>query len=158
MNTTSNALNASSVLQVNHWLAQSLGLLLVLVFGPATIIMFNTGKYFHAIGAILLAALGILGFILYGRTEMSEEVIMHKSLYGRFRIKWDEVQEINTDRMGNTILFKGKGKQLAIPGTSFWSGKDKKRMMELYSRQVKMREIPVKYTQAAIYAISRGTR
>jgi hypothetical protein len=158
MNTANTIQNDQPLLQVSHWLVQFLGLLLAIIFLPCPVIMINAGNYIYALVSVIFLGLGIFAFILYGKTEMNEETIIHKSLFGRFQMKWDEVQSIETDQTDDTIVFKGKGKQLAIPGTPFWFGKDKKRMKELYSKQIEQRQITVKYAQSAMFAISKGTR
>jgi len=47
---------------------------------------------------------------------------------------------------------------LVIPGKLFWSGADKKQMIELFDRQIETRKLEVKESFLAAYAFSRNTR
>ncbi len=89
---------------------------------------------------------------------MDDQRILHRSSFGRFQIRWDEIRRIETDAYGGTLVIKGDDKQLVIPGKDFWSGKNKKQMIDLFDGQIKRYQIEVERTMMANFAITRKCR
>ena len=157
MNTTTTAEN-NRVLYVNHWLTKFIGLLAAIMFTFFIIVAFDATKPLYLLALVGFAGLGIFVFLLYGKTGMDSCTIIHVSTFGRFEIKWEEIQAIELDAQGNAIVFKGDNKQLVVPGQVFWSGKDKKQMVALYNAQIDRRNIKVRATASAAFALSKNTR
>jgi hypothetical protein len=146
------------ILTVNHWIPKGIGIFGALFFLFGAIGGFYTKQPLVGIFFLIFSAYSFFVFLLYGKTEMDKKAILQKSIIGSFKIKWYEVKGIEVDAGGNSIVFKGENKQLVIPGRSFWTGKDKKQMIELFNAQIEEKGLAVKYDTWAEFALSRNTR
>ena len=147
----------TTCLRVRHLLSQAIGVVSAALSTFFTVITWGQSVPASLV-LIAFAGLGVLVFALYGQTQMDSIAITQRSLLGQFRIAWDEVKEIDTDSMGNAIVFKGDDKKLVILGRPFWAGRDKAAMKAFLDEQIEDRRIPVRRTELATYAISRNVR
>jgi hypothetical protein len=76
----------------------------------------------------------------------------------RREIGWDEVIEIETDWNEGTLVFIGPNKRLKTLGPTFWSGRDKERMLRLFSAQIETRDIDVKRRYTVIWRLTKNTK
>jgi hypothetical protein len=146
------------ILSVNHPLVRGIGIVGIVVFLAFAGLSFYNHQQTEAACFLILAALSLIPFLVYGTTEMDEQAITSHSIIGNYRIRWNEVKHIELDNSEGGIVFKGDGKQLVIPGRFFWSGEDKKQMVELFDQQVKTRKLEIKESFLAAYAFSKNTR
>jgi hypothetical protein len=108
---------------------------------------------------LLMAALQthlILGAA--GSMEMNRDFVTYITPIGRRRIGWDEVTEVETDWNEAALVFIGPNKRLKVIGPRLWSGKDKERMLRLFSAQVENRGIDVKRRYTAIWRLNKNTK
>ena len=126
---------------------------------------------FALFGALAIAANSLCGMIvflpltlaciplalLYGRTSINRWGITHSSPLGRHALAWDEMNAVVMDIGDNTIVFKGEGKQLVLPGLALWASPDKPAIRELMGQELKRRGIEISRGFAA-FAISHGCR
>jgi hypothetical protein len=145
-------------LQVGHWPTRVLGLVGTIAFTISAVISFNVGELTPTIIFSALAVYSLFMFLSFGSTSMDSLRIQHRSSFGFFEIQWNEVEAIETDTLGNAVVFKGVGKQLVLPGFIFWAGKDRLEMIRLFQRVVKERRIPLQVAPLAMFAVSRNTR
>src|SRR5262245_4836001 len=118
-----------------------------------------TGKGAASLLFLLVAALqtySILGAT--GSIEMNRDSVTYITPIGRRLIAWDEVTEVETDWNKGTLVFIGPNKRLRVIGPRFWSGKDKERMLRLFSAQVETRGIDVKQRYAVIWRLDKNTK
>jgi hypothetical protein len=110
------------------------------------------------IALFLVAFLGAVWLLLaFGETKLTERSVTHSALLGRFAIGWDEITEVVVDSGGNTVVLRGGGKQLVLPGFSFWAGREKRDARDIFEDELEWRSIPLKSAFAA-FAVSRNTR
>ncbi|HEV2665262.1 MAG TPA: hypothetical protein VG324_10135 [Blastocatellia bacterium] len=107
---------------------------------------------------LLLAALQTYFLLATDSIEMNRDYITRITPFSRRRIEWDEVIEIETDWNEGTLVFIGPNKRLKALGPTFWSGKDKERMLRLFSAQIETRDIDVKRRYTVIWRLNKNTR
>jgi hypothetical protein len=77
---------------------------------------------------------------------------------GRFFMKWEDVEAIETDGGGQVVVLKGAGKCLTLPGPGYWSGDQKADLVNFFMAEVTERGIPVRETRKALIRWRRNTR
>jgi hypothetical protein len=108
---------------------------------------------------LLLAALQThLVLVAAGSMEMNKDFVTYITPISRRRIGWDEVTEVETDWTEAALVFIGPNKRLKVVGPRLWSGKDKERMLRLFSAQVENRGIDVKRRYTAIWHPNKNTK
>jgi hypothetical protein len=117
-----------------------------------------TGKGAASLLFLSLAALQTYFILASGSVEMNKDSIAHITPIGRRRIGWDEVTEIEMDVNEGNMVFIGPNKRLKTLGPTFWSGKDKERMMRLFSAQIETRGIDVKRMYTVIWRLNKNTK
>jgi drug/metabolite transporter (DMT)-like permease len=142
---------------VSHWPAHMLAFVVGAVFAFFTVL----GVLIQSplvIALFLVAFLGAVWLLLaFGETKLTERSVTHSALLGRFAIGWDEITEVVVDSGGNTVVLRGGGKQLVLPGFSFWAGREKRDARDIFEDELEWRSIPLKSAFAA-FAVSRNTR
>jgi len=92
-----------------------------------------------------------------GSIEMNRDSVTFITPISRRRIGWDEVTEVETDWNKGVLVFIGPNKRLRVIGPMFWSGKDKERMLRLFSAQIENRGIDEKRRHTTIWRLSKNT-
>jgi hypothetical protein len=77
---------------------------------------------------------------------------------GVYRIRWDEVTEVEIDPVYGNLVFIGQDKRLTALGPVYWSGHDKEQMQRLFSAQIGNRDIEVKETTKALWRFNKNTK
>jgi hypothetical protein len=120
-------------------------------------------SWFDGAGAVslfFLAFVTLAGYLILvsGSTEMNKDHITYVTPIGIYRIKWDEVTEVEMDAFyGSAMVFTGQNKVLSLLGPSYWSGKDKERMLKFFSAQIGNRDIAVKETPR-LWVLNKNTK
>ena len=117
-----------------------------------------TGKAALSLLFLLIAALQTYLILATGSIEMDRDSIAYITPISRRQIGWDEVIEIETDWNEGTMVFIGPNKRLNTLGPTFWSGKDKERMLRLFSAQIETRGIDVKRRYTVIWRLNKNTK
>lgn len=73
-------------------------------------------------------------------------------------MKWNEVQYVEIDSQGGSMVFVGENKKLAVNGPTLWSGKDKLDLARLMSAQLERYDIEIRPTEKAMFRLSRNTK
>jgi hypothetical protein len=107
---------------------------------------------------LLIAALQTYLILATGSIEMDRDSVTYITSIGRRRIGWDEVTKVETDWNKGSLIFIGPNKRLRVIGPTFWSGKDKERMLRLFSAQVENRGIDVKQRRTSIWRLNKNTK
>jgi hypothetical protein len=137
----------------------------VLAWGAALLFLYLaawcwlTGKGAASLLFLFVAALQTyLILATTGSIEMNRDSVTYITSISRRRIGWDEVTEVETDWNEAALVFIGPNKRLKVIGPRLWSGKDKERMLRLFSAQVENRGIDVKRRYIAIWHLNKNTK
>jgi len=112
---------------------------------------------------VSLLFLGFAGLSLYcvvatGSVVLDERWIVQTCVIGTFQIFWEEVVAIDRDPQSNGLVFRGRGKRLAILGPRWWSSRSRAPAWAFIDAQAAARQIPIRQTVRAAYSWSRGVR
>ena len=107
-------------------------------------------------GVVLLVILYSL--LTTGPIEVESDGVTMITPLGRYRMKWEDIQLIETDHQGQIIVLRATRKCLPLPGPGFWSGKQKADVIDFFMAEVTERDIPVRETAKAFIRCSRNSR
>lgn len=108
--------------------------------------------------ALVLAALSCYFLLNVGSTHVDSGSIRYYLPLRSYRIKWSEVQYIEMDAEGASLVFVGENKKLSMNGPRLWTGKDKNDMHKLMDAQIKTYSIEIRQTQKALFRRSKNTK
>jgi hypothetical protein len=146
------------VLRVSHPLMRIVGVIAVLLFTLLLVGGWGELDMWMYLFLVLMIALGAYLVLAYGATTMDSEGVTQSAFMGRFHMPWIDMTGVQTDRM-NSIVFLGRNKkQLVIPWTVFWHGKDKKEMEAFMYHELYQHRLEMKRSGTAGYKWSRNTR
>src|SRR5262249_30613134 len=115
--------NPATVLRVNLTQIKVVGWLSVILFSPFTVlaVMFARGRvvWFGIIPGILSAG-GLYILISSGAIEVNSDCAMIITPLGRYAMRWDEVEMVETDSQGQAIVLRGGEKCLPVPTPDWW--------------------------------------
>ena len=118
-------------------------------------------------------AIGIFGFFILlsiynliegnGTLEITPEMIIAHRLYGRYGIRWDEIETIRYCVNGNlvtseTMVLEGSYRRLNIYGPSEWAGAGGAESRRWFLEEVRRRGLEIKETSSAAYKFSKNAR
>jgi hypothetical protein len=106
----------------------------------------------------IFSLLGAYLLLWSGPIEVNNDGIALITPAGRYYIRWDEVEFIETDIQGQALVLRGAGKCLPLPGPGWWSGKQEADIIEFLTAQIEERNIIVRQTTKALFSISRNTK
>jgi hypothetical protein len=112
---------------------------------------------------VSLGFAGFTGLSLYcvvtiGPVVLDERRIVQTCPIGTFQIFWEEVVAIDKDPQSDYLVFRGRGKQLAILGPGWWSRHSRAPAWAFIEAQAAAREIPIRQTVRAAFSWSKGVR
>jgi hypothetical protein len=142
-----------------HGPAQAIGWLLIGLFIPLALACLNAGLWVFVPLYILFSLLIAVYLLAIGRTEVDLSGVTHYAWFGRYRMDWDEITELESSPLDTWMILHGEGKRLSLPGIKLWSGIDRGRMLSLYMYVLAEKEVMQCETQWADFKLlNRGTR
>lgn len=109
---------------------------------------------------LLLAATSVFWNLIHGELRMSSEDIIYATPLGKYRMKWDDVKQVDMDPKDGALAFyaEDRSTRMAVVGPMFWWGRDKRELRQLLDNEVEKRRIPVKRTARASYTLCKNTK
>ena len=146
-------------LATQHGPAQAFTWLGVGFLLPLGLACINSGLWVFVPFYLLFGLLSVVYLLAIGRTELDLDGVTHKAWFGRYRMEWDEIMELESSPLDTWMILHGEGKRLSLPGIRLWSGVDRGRMLSLYMYILAEKEIVQSETQWADFKLlNRGTR
>jgi hypothetical protein len=98
-----------------------------------------------------------------GTLEITSEMIIKHSLYGRYGIRWDEVETIrycvNGDLLTTeSIVLEGKQRRLNIPGPNDWGGAGGAGSRRWFYEEVRRRGLEINKHWSAAFKLTKNAR
>ena len=112
------------------------------------------------VAPLFLLFVGLGGYLILtaGTIKMDSDTITYITILARYQMRWSEVERIETDMSGSSVVFFGNNKQLAMYGLGYWSGVDREQMLRVMTAQTELRQIKTEQTQKAMYRRSKNTK
>ncbi len=90
---------------------------------------------------IAFVLFGIVLLLMGGTTELTDDYIRTFTPLGSYELAWAEVTGICV--ISGTLLFFAPGKQLYVPSTQVWSGKNKYQLYEFLAEKLELYHPPI---------------
>ena len=111
--------------------------------------------------SLLFLGFGVLSSYLIlssGSMQVDSDFIRYYLPLRSHQITWNEVQYIEIDRGGGSMVFVGDNKKLAVNGPAVWSGRDRFDVSQLIATQIDRYGIELRPTEKAMFRLSRNTK
>src|SRR5689334_9054570 len=122
------------------WLMQGISLLGFLAAAAFLILWILQPATDNWIASLLLLLFGLTPWLVIGTyVEMDSQRILLHTIYGKFKINWNEVKYLETD--GRIYAFTGENKRVAIIMSSDTA--KMKQLSQFAAQQLKMHQIEI---------------
>jgi hypothetical protein len=149
---------SSSSVRLTHPLFVGIGIITTLFFSFCAIASWLTGQGSVSPFFLIFVALGLYTWLNAGETQINDLHIRHRSHFGTHSLRWDEVTAVEFDPQGQAVLFRGKNKQLVVPGVAAWPRAQREAALQLLDNQIQRLSIEVRDNLWAAYQWSKNTR
>lgn len=102
--------------------------------------------------------LGVGCLLIGGRYEVSSHAIVQRTIWGTFRIGWDEILEVEIGHNQQCFIFHGQNKRFAMAGPEYWMGRDTAEVKAMIQLEIDARRIPQRTNPRAMWKSHRNTR
>lgn len=130
----------------------------LILFSAAAVAAFRANERGPAIGLGLFALFGLYIILAAGSFDFDGERIVHRSAFGEWQIRWDEIVRVEMGAGGGTLVLKGDGKVFVLSPPGWWSGTSRSAAFDFLMSQLEKRNLQVAATATGDYAIMRNTR
>lgn len=95
---------------------------------------------------------------LGGDITITPEGVIHRSLFGTFRLDWRSITGIEVGAADGTMVLHGEDKRLALAPLGMWSGRQRSQAQALFAKWVLDLGLTAYPSNAAAYKSSRNVR
>src|SRR5262245_36923968 len=141
-----------------HTSCRYLGWGCTIFFGYFLISATSTGQAYLSFLFLVFVLLGVFLTMAPGEITVSENDIVNKTSFGIYRIRWSEVERMETGHIYEGFVFHGDGKRLVVPGSDEWSKKTRQPVIDYINAEIEQRQIPVESTVWAAFKSCKNTR
>jgi hypothetical protein len=115
-------------------------------------------QYLLAAGCLVSAAFGAYMVLGSGSFDIDSEGLCHRSSFGAWQIRWDEIARVEVGAGEGTMVLHGNNKRFILSSPGGWDESVKDEAFAFVTRQLESREIPFKPSGVAAYKIMKNTR
>lgn len=114
--------------------------------------------YLLSAGCVISAAFGAYMVLGSGSFDLDHEGIIHTSSFGTWKIRWDEISQVEVGAGEGTMVLHGNNKRFILSSPGGWDESIKDEAFAFISKQLETREIPHRSSGVAVYKIMKNTR
>lgn len=107
------------------------------------------------VGAAAFGAYMVLGA---GSFDIDDQGILHRSSFGAWRIRWDEIVRVEVGAGEGTMVLHGDNKRFILSSPGGWDESVKEEAFAFVVRQLESRQIPFQPSGVAAYKVMKNTR
>ena len=115
-------------------------------------------QYLLAGGCVVSAAFGAYMVLGSGSFDIDNEGLFHRSSFGAWQIRWDEIDTVEVGAGEGTMVLHGSNKRFILSSPGGWDESVKDEAFAFVTRQLESRKIPFKESGVAAYKIMKNTR
>lgn len=109
-------------------------------------------------GCALAALFGGYMVLGSGSFDIDGDGLTHRSSFGVWHIRWDEVSSVEIGEVEGTMVFKGDKKRFILSSPGGWDASVKDEALAFVFKQLETRGISVVTSRVAAYKIMKNTR
>ncbi|MSQ18613.1 MAG: hypothetical protein EXR39_03420 [Betaproteobacteria bacterium] len=131
----------------------------LVVLGALCIVGAWSAQVYWATGVFgLLSGVGLYMALAAGGFDLDADGIRHRSTFGAWAIKWDEITHVEIGVTDGTFVLAGSTKRFILSPSGWWSGLDTGGALDFLVEQLKARNLPPQPSRTAAYKIMKNTR
>lgn len=119
---------------------------------------FMSGDYWIGAGFFVLVLVGLYMVLGAGSFDVGNDEVTHRSAFGAWRIRWDEIVSVEVGEADGTFVLMGKDKRFVLSPPGWWASPDKEAALSFVIKEIQTRKIPARATRTAAYKIMKNTR
>ncbi|MDG4475467.1 PH domain-containing protein [Thiovibrio frasassiensis] len=114
--------------------------------------------YWPALGCTFSSLFGLYMALGAGSFDIDSNGLTHRSSFGTWHIRWDEIANVEIGEMEGTLVLHGRNKRFILSSPGGWDGAVKEEAFAFVVKQLEARNIPPKPSRSAAYKIMKNTR
>ncbi|MEL1266300.1 hypothetical protein [Pseudoxanthomonas putridarboris] len=134
-----------------------LGAVCCVFFMACAVGAFLARQYWPILVFGFFVLMGVYLLMSAGNYEFSESCVSHRNAFGHFRMRWQDVREVELGPQGSIVLHGGE-KRLIVAPPSAWSGAGKMEAFDLMRRKLDAPGVRSYPGNFADYKIHRNAR
>lgn len=134
-----------------------IGALSVLFFGVCAVGAFMAQQYGPIAIFGFFVAKGFTIIAAAGPYELSDTGVVQRNLFGRFEMRWRDVDEVELGPQG-TLLLRGRDKRFSLSPTASWRGPDTPKAVELLQSKLDRPDIELRPSAFADFKTHKNVR
>lgn len=119
---------------------------------------FLSKLYWPAMGCALSSVFGVYMALGAGSFDINSNDLTHKSSFGTWQIRWDEISSVEIGEVEGTLVFHGSNKRFILSSPGGWDVSVKDEALAFVIKQLEARDISPKPSRSAAYKIMKNTR
>lgn len=119
---------------------------------------FLSQLYWLGAGCALAAVFGVYMVLGSGSFDIDSDGLTHKSSFGTWHIRWDEISSVEIGEVEGTLVFKGNNKRFILSSPGGWDASVKDEAFAFVIKQLETRGILVQTSRTAAYKLMKNTR
>ena len=127
----------------------------VVMFGTFAFFAWRAGQPGASATFAVFIVLGVLMLLTMGWLEVDETGLTYRNRLGRYRIRWEEIQRVESD--GQTLVLCGPDKHLPFAPGALGS-EHKEEFVAYVMSRLDARAVPLVESRSASYRLPRNTR
>jgi hypothetical protein len=129
----------------------------IVFFLGCSIGAYLAGQYGPSSFFWIFILMGVYILVSSGMFTLSEDGVSHKNLVGCYRMRWEDVRQIEIGTQG-TFVLHGNGKRFILAPPVLWSGPDKPEAYALLNRKIIELSLTHYPSNIADYKIHKGVK
>jgi hypothetical protein len=115
-------------------------------------------RYWPAVGCAFSALFGAYMVLGSGSFDIDSDGLIHKSSFGTWQIRWDEISSVEIGEVEGTMVLHGSHKRFILSSPGGWDASVKDDALAFVIKQLEARNIPPQPSGTAAYKIMKNTR
>ena len=122
------------------------------------IVTFFFGRYWLAVGCVFSSLFGVYMVLGSGSFDIDSDGLIHKSSFGTWKIRWDEITRAEIGEVEGTIVLHGSNKRFILSSPGGWDVSVRDNALAFVFKQLETHGIPSQQSKNAAYKIMKNTR
>jgi hypothetical protein len=122
------------------------------------VVSFLSKLYLPAAGCAFSSLFGVYMVLGSGSFDIDNDGLIHKSSFGTWKIRWDEISSVEIGEVEGTMVLHGSNKRFILSSPGGWDASVKDAAFAFVIKQLEARNIPPQPSGAAAYKIMKNTR
>lgn len=113
--------------------------------------------YWPVAGCAFSALLGVYMVLGSGSIDIDSDGLIHKSSFGIWQIRWDEMSSVEVGEVEGTMVLHGSNKRFILSSPGGWDASVRDEAFAFIVKQLEVRNIPPQPSATAACKIMKNT-